>query len=111
VLRPTIDEFFERALYVNPATKLFVFVPKPDSLLPNVGDATLRDGWPPYVPTCVSQEMLLRREGLNLDAPPTILLLGEHLFHLVSGHLRAKLTRSKGSADKRDDGPPPSLHQ
>jgi hypothetical protein len=78
--------------HLNPATQPFVFVPKPDVSLPNVGDATLRDGWPPYVSTGVSQEMLFRLEGLDLDAPPAILLLGEHLFHLVNGHLRTKLT-------------------
>jgi hypothetical protein len=83
-----INELFQRALHVNPATQLFVFVPKPDGSFPNVGDATLSDGRPPYVATGVSQEMLCRSEGLNLDDPRTILLLGEHLFYLVNGHLR-----------------------
>ena len=39
------------------------------------------------------------------------LLLGKQLFHLVNGHLRTKLTRSQGCAEKCDHGPPPSLHQ
>ena len=75
VLRPTINELFQRALHVNPATQLFVFVPKPDVSLPNVGDAALGDGRPSYVATGISQEMLFRLERLNLDTPPTTLLL------------------------------------
>lgn len=94
VLRPTINELFQRALYVNPATQLLILEPERDGPLSDVGDTTLRNRWPPYVATGVSQEVLFRRERLNLNAPPTILLLGEHLFHLVNGHLRAKLARS-----------------
>ncbi len=95
----------------RPATELLVFVPKPDVSRPNVGDATLRDGWPPYVTAGVSQEMLFRLEGLNFDAPPAVFLLGKVLFHLFNGHLRTKLIRSQGGAEKSDHCPTPSLHQ
>ena len=43
---------------------------------PDPGNATLGDGRPPYVATCVLQEMPFVPECLNLDAPPTCLLLG-----------------------------------
>ena len=56
-----------------------------------VGYTTLRNGWPPSVPASVSQEMLFRLQGLNLNAPPTILLFGKHLLYLVSIHIGAKL--------------------
>ena len=94
VLRPTINELFQRASHENQPTQLFVLEPERDGPLSDVGDTTLRDGWPPYVATGVSQEMLFRLEGLNLDAPPTILLLDEHLFHLGDVHIHTKLTRS-----------------
>jgi hypothetical protein len=76
-----------------------------------VGDATLRYGWPPYVPTGVSKRMPFRLEGLNLDAPPTLFLLGEQFFHLVNGHVCMKLIRLKGCTEQTDDGSSPSLHQ
>src|ERR1017187_243021 len=91
--------------------QLLVLEPERDRPLSDIGDTTLRNGWPPYVATGVSQEMLFRLEGLNLDAPPTILLLGEHLFHLVNGHLCMKPTCSEGYTEKCNHGPAPSLHQ
>jgi hypothetical protein len=81
---------------VDTAMQLFVFEPKPDGSFPDPGDPTLRDGRAPYVATGVLQEMPFVLERLNLDAPPALLLLGEHLFHLVNGHLRMKLTCSQG---------------
>ncbi len=98
VLRPTINELFQRAPHINPATQFLVLGPKRDGLVPDAGDAALGDGRPPYVPTSVSQEMVFRLEGLDLYAPPTTLLLGKNLFHLVNSNLRLKLTRSQGRA-------------
>ena len=111
VLGPTVNELFKGALHLNPAAQLLVLLPKSDSSFPDPGDTTLRDGRPPYVATGVLQEMPFVIERLDLDAPPTFLLLGEHLFYLVNGHLRMKLTRSQGCAEKRDHGFPPRFHQ
>jgi hypothetical protein len=70
VLSPAVNELFRCALNVNPATQLFVFVPKPNGSLPDPGDTTLRHGRPPYVATGVLQEMPFVLERLNLDTPP-----------------------------------------
>jgi len=66
-------------------TQLFVFVPKPDGSFHNPGDPTLCDRRPPYVATCVLQEMPFVFERLNLDAPPASPQMSEQVFHLVSG--------------------------
>jgi hypothetical protein len=50
-------------------------------------------------------------EGLNLDAPPAILLLRECRFHLVNGHLGIELPNTRGRAEKINDCPSPRLHQ
>jgi hypothetical protein len=79
-------------------------------LLSDVGDTALRNGWPPYVASGVSEEMLFRLEGLNLDAPPTIFLLSKHLFRLGNVHICEKLTGLQGCAEKCDHSPSPSPH-
>jgi hypothetical protein len=86
VLGPTVNELFQRALHLNPATQPFVFEPKRDGSFPDRSDTTLSDGRPFYVATGVLQEMPFVLERLNLDAPPTFLLPGEHLSHLVNSH-------------------------
>jgi hypothetical protein len=78
VLGPTTNQLVRFALHFHPATQPFVFGPKRDASFRNAGDATLRDGWAPYVTTSVSQEMLFGLEGLNPDAPPAFLLISEH---------------------------------
>jgi hypothetical protein len=85
VLGPTVNELLQRALHLCSATQLFVFVPKPDSLVPNPGDATLGDGRPPYVATGVLQEMPFVFKRLNLDTPPAFLQMSEQVSRLVSG--------------------------
>src|SRR5712692_5927607 len=111
VLGPTVNELLRCALHFHPATQPFVFGPKRDASFRDAGDATLRDGWAPYVATSVSQETLFGLEGLNLDAPPPFLLMNEHGFHLVNGHLCLEQTRPQGCADQLDHGFPPKLHQ
>src|SRR5260370_26522031 len=111
VLGPTVNKLFQGAFHFNLATQPLVSVPKPDGSFPDPGDTTLRDGRPPYIATGVLQEMPFVLERLNLDAPPTTFLLGEHLFHLVNGHLRMKLICSQCCAENRDYGLPPRLHQ
>src|SRR5208337_5663558 len=111
VLRPTINELFQRAPQINPAAQFLVLDPKRDGPFSDVGDTTLSDGWPPYVAPGVSQKMLFGLEGLDLDAPPAIFLSGEDLFCLFNGHVRMKLTRSQRRAEKSEHGPAPGLHQ
>lgn len=62
MLRPTVNEFLRRALDVDSAIKPLVFSPKRDALLANVGDAMLRDWWPPHIATCISKEVLFGLE-------------------------------------------------
>jgi hypothetical protein len=86
VLRPAVDEFFQRALHLNSPAQIFVLVPKDDCLLPGKRDATLSDWRSSDVTTSILQKMPFGFEGLNLDSPPSPLLLVEHLFYLISGH-------------------------
>jgi hypothetical protein len=72
-------------VHLDPATQLFVVVPKLDSSLPDPGDAALRDGRPSYITTGVLQEMPLVLEQLNLDAPPASLQMSQQVSHLASG--------------------------
>ena len=51
VLSPAVNELLKRALHLNAATQLFVFVPKPDSSFPDPGDASLSYGRTSYVAT------------------------------------------------------------
>src|SRR5207245_9473200 len=80
--------------------QFLVFDPKRHASFSDVGDATLRDGWPPYIATGISQEVLFRPEGLNLDTPPAPFLVCEHRFHLISGHLRMEQPSSQGRGNQ-----------
>jgi len=111
VLGPTVNELLQRAFHLNPATQLFVFVPKPDGSFSDPGYATLRNGRPPYVATGVLQEMPFVVKRLNLDAPPAFLQMSKQVSHLVSDELRPELTRSQGRTEKCDHGLPPCLQQ
>jgi hypothetical protein len=98
VLCPAVNELFKGALDLNPATKLFVVVPKPYGSVPNIGDTTLCDGRPPSIATRVLQKMPFVLARFDLDAPPAALPLGEHPFYLLAVHLCVKLTRFQGGA-------------
>ncbi len=56
--------------------------------LGNLGNTVLRDGRPSGVPTRILQEMPFVLEGLNVDAPPTILLLAKKLLQLPTRNRR-----------------------
>jgi hypothetical protein len=70
MLRPPVNEILQRALYLDPEARLFVFGPKGDASFPDIGDATLGNRRPSQVATVVAKAMVFRRGGLNLDAPP-----------------------------------------
>ncbi len=99
VLGPTVNEFFRCALHFHPAAQPFVFGPERDCSFLYASDATLRNGWAPDVATSVSQEMLFGLKGLNLDAPPTPLVMKEHIFHLVNSNVCTEQSRSQGCAN------------
>ena len=80
MLRPPLNKLFLRALHINLAVQLLVLVPEPYGSLGNLGNAMLRDWGPSGVSARVLEEMLLVFEGLNVDTPPTFLLLAEELF-------------------------------
>jgi hypothetical protein len=88
MLSPPFNKLFLRALHFNLAAQLFVLVPERDGLFGNQGNAMLRDGGPSGVSASVLEEMLLVVEGLNVDAPPTLLLLSEELFELPTRNPR-----------------------
>jgi hypothetical protein len=111
MLSPTVNEFLQRVLYLNPKTQLFVFRPKSDALFADVGDATLGNGRPSQVATVVSQAMVFRLGGLNFDAPPASLQMNEHVFHLVDGQVCAEPTGSPGCAEQLKHSAPPKPHQ
>jgi hypothetical protein len=111
VLSPTVNELFQRALHLYPAMQLLIVEPKFDGSVSDESDPTLRNGRPFYLATGVLQEMPFVLERLNLNAPPTFLLLGEQFFQLVNVHRCMKLTCSQGGAEKLDNRLPPGLHQ
>jgi hypothetical protein len=82
MLSPPLNKLFLRALHINLAVQLLVLVPEPYGSLCNLGNAMLRDWGPSGISARVLEEMLLVFEGLNVDAPPTFLLLAEKLFEL-----------------------------
>jgi hypothetical protein len=78
---PAVNELSEGTLHGNPPMLLFVVIPKPDRLLPDVADAILSNGWTPHVAADIFQELLFRFEGSDIDAPPPFLLLRKQHFH------------------------------
>jgi len=84
MLRPAVNELLKRALHLNAATQLFVFVPKSNSSFPDPGDASLSNGRPSYVATGILQEMPLVLKWLSLDAPPAFLQMSKKVIRLVS---------------------------
>jgi hypothetical protein len=111
MLSPTVNEFLQRVLYVNPEIQLFVFGPKGDASFADVGDAALGNRRPSQVATVVSQAMVFRRGGLNFDTPPASLQMNEYVFHLVNGQIYPEPTGSQGCAEQLDYSAPPKPHQ
>src|SRR6266568_1363458 len=71
----------------------------------------LRDGRSSGVAPRVFEEMTFVLEGLDLDAPPTFLLLTEELFELPTRNPGDKLTCFRGCAKNCDHGSLPRPHQ
>src|SRR5262249_18533205 len=111
VLGPTINEIFQRVGYVNLASRSFIFSPKRDRSLLDRDNAALRNRWPPYITTGISQEMLFRIEGLNLNAPPTRRLRAEQDLDFVIADVGIKLSGFQGRAKKFDHRFSPTFHQ
>jgi len=111
MLSPTVNEFLQRVLYLNPKTQLFVFGPKSDALFADIDDAPLGNGGPSQVSTVVSQAMVFRLGGLNFDAPPASLQMYEHVLHLANSQIYPEQTGSQGCAEQLDYSAPPKPHQ